>query len=35
MARQELLMAHECLGIFGTRAQRLHEIADMIVQRKA
>jgi geranylgeranyl diphosphate synthase type II len=35
MARQELLMAHECLGIFRARAQRLHEIADMIVQRKA
>jgi geranylgeranyl diphosphate synthase type II len=35
MARQELAMAHECLGMFGTRAQRLHEIADMIVQRKA
>jgi geranylgeranyl diphosphate synthase type II len=35
MAEQERLKAHETLGIFGVRARRLHEIADMIVQRKA
>jgi len=35
MAEQERLMAHEALESFGSRADRLREIADMIVQRKA
>jgi geranylgeranyl diphosphate synthase type II len=35
MAEQERLMAHEALEGFGARADRLREIADMIVQRKA
>ncbi len=34
MAEDERLKAHEALKIFGARAGRLHEIADMIVQRK-
>jgi geranylgeranyl diphosphate synthase, type II len=35
MAEQERLKAHGSLKMFGTRAHRLHELADMIVQRKA
>ncbi len=35
MAENERLKAHEALAAFGTRAHRLHQIADMIVQRKA
>jgi geranylgeranyl diphosphate synthase type II len=35
MAEQERLMAHEALESFGSRADRLRDIADMIVQRKA
>ena len=35
MAEEERLRAHDALAMFGARAGRLHEIADMIVQRKA
>jgi geranylgeranyl diphosphate synthase, type II len=35
MAEQERLAAHEALQTFGDRAQRLLQIADFIVQRKA
>ncbi len=35
MATAERLKAHDALRMFGARAGRLHEIADMIVQRKA
>ena len=35
MAAAERLNAHDALRMFGARAGRLHEIADMIVQRKA
>ena len=35
MAAAERLNAHDALKMFGARAGRLHEIADMIVQRKA
>jgi len=33
MAEQQRLMAHEALEPFGERAQRLRDLADMIVQR--
>lgn len=35
MAQEECTRAHAALEIFGARAQRLHEIADLIVQRKS
>ncbi len=35
MAQQQCALAHEALAIFGNGAQRLHEIADLIVQRKS
>jgi geranylgeranyl diphosphate synthase type II len=35
MAEQERLSAHKAVEMFGPRAQRLREIADMIVYRKA
>lgn len=35
MAEEERLSAHQALSGFGERAQRLHQIADFIVQRKA
>ena len=35
MAADQCRMAHEALGIFGGAAQRLHEIADLIVYRKS
>ncbi len=35
MAKQECEFAHNALAKFGDRAQRLHEIADMIVYRKS
>ena len=35
MAEQERLRAHAALEIFGARAARLHELADLIVHRKA
>jgi geranylgeranyl diphosphate synthase type II len=35
MAEQERLRAHAAIGIFGARAARLHELADLIVDRKA
>ncbi len=35
MAEQERLAAHAALAIFGSRAERLRQIADFIVQRKA
>lgn len=35
MAQEECKRAHESLEPFGTRAQRLHEIADLIVYRKS
>ena len=34
MARRELAAAHGALDMFGDRAQRLHELADLIVQRR-
>jgi geranylgeranyl diphosphate synthase type II len=35
MAQEECGRAHEVLGGFGERALRLHELADLIVQRKS
>jgi len=35
MAAEECARAHEALRPFGERAQRLHEIADLIVDRKS
>jgi geranylgeranyl diphosphate synthase type II len=35
MARVQLQLAHEALAIFGSRARRLHELADLIVHRNA
>jgi len=35
MAESERLSAHQALGIFGDRAGRLRELADLIVQRKS
>lgn len=35
MAREECSRAHDALAMFGARAQRLHEIADLIVYRKS
>lgn len=35
MARRELAAAHGALDMFGDGAQRLHELADLIVQRRA
>jgi geranylgeranyl diphosphate synthase type II len=35
MAQKECERAHEVLGAFGHRAARLHELADLIVQRKS
>jgi geranylgeranyl diphosphate synthase type II len=35
MAQTECGRAHDALAIFGERAQRLHEIADLIVERKS
>ena len=35
MAEQERLRAHAAIEIFGVRAARLHELADLIVHRKA
>ncbi len=35
MAEQERVRAHEALKIFGSPAGRLHDLADLIVQRRA
>ena len=35
MAERECALAHETLAVFGARAQRLHELADLIVHRKS
>jgi geranylgeranyl diphosphate synthase type II len=35
MAHEQCAQAHEALEPFGTRARRLHEIADLIVHRKS
>jgi hypothetical protein len=35
MAREECSRAHAALEPLGRRAQRLHEIADLIVYRKS
>jgi geranylgeranyl pyrophosphate synthase len=35
MAQEQCLKAHQALEPFGERALRLHQIADLIVQRKA
>src|SRR5436305_1713372 len=35
MAQQECARAHEVLAPFGDRAQRLHDLADLIVHRKS
>jgi geranylgeranyl pyrophosphate synthase len=35
MAEQERLAAHAALRAFGNRAERLLQLADLIVQRKA
>jgi len=35
MAEEECAHAHEVLELFGPRAARLHELADLIVQRKS
>ena len=35
MAAEECARAHDALLPFGERAQRLHEIADLIVDRKS
>lgn len=33
MAEAELRLAHDALSVFGTRAHRLHQLADLIVHR--
>jgi geranylgeranyl diphosphate synthase type II len=35
MAETECRMAHETVALFGERAKRLHELADLIVHRKS
>jgi geranylgeranyl diphosphate synthase type II len=35
MAEAERMKAHSALDCFGDRAQRLHELADLVVERKA
>jgi geranylgeranyl diphosphate synthase type II len=35
MAEEECALAHQTLESFGSRAMRLHELADLIVQRKS
>jgi geranylgeranyl diphosphate synthase type II len=35
MAEEECARAHQVLDLFGDRATRLHELADLIVQRKS
>jgi geranylgeranyl diphosphate synthase type II len=35
MAREECERAHQALEPFGARAERLHELADLIVDRKS
>ena len=35
MAEEECERAHKVLGLFGDRAARLHELADLIVRRKS
>jgi geranylgeranyl diphosphate synthase type II len=35
MAQEQCRLSHEALAPFGERASRLHEIADLIVQRKS
>jgi geranylgeranyl diphosphate synthase type II len=35
MAQEECAHAHQALNLFGSRAARLHELADLIVQRKS
>jgi len=35
MAEEECARAHQVLAPFGERAARLHELADLIVQRKS
>jgi geranylgeranyl diphosphate synthase type II len=35
MAEEECARAHQVLGLFGERAARLHELADLIVRRKS
>jgi geranylgeranyl pyrophosphate synthase len=35
MAHEQCAQAHGALEPFGTRARRLHEIADLIVHRKS
>lgn len=35
MAEQERLCAHEAVAMFGSRADRLRQLADLIVQRKS
>ena len=35
MAEQECARAHQVLSLFGERARRLHELADLIVHRKS
>jgi geranylgeranyl diphosphate synthase type II len=34
MAEQECAHAHRALGMFGDRARRLHDIADLVITRK-
>ena len=35
MAQEECARAHQGLELFGPRAIRLHELADLIVHRKS
>jgi geranylgeranyl pyrophosphate synthase len=34
MARRELAAAHGTIDMFGDKARRLHELADLVVQRR-
>ncbi|HEY3441702.1 MAG TPA: farnesyl diphosphate synthase [Paludibaculum sp.] len=35
MAEQQRALSHEALAMFGTRARRLHELADLVVDRRS
>jgi len=35
MAEEQRVLSHEALAMFGTRARRLHELADLVVDRRS
>lgn len=35
MAEEQRVLSHEALVMFGTRARRLHELADLVVDRRS